>query len=68
MCSSRQTEEQAIWQKKLENLDFIRANSYLTVPRLSEIADMEEVFSVMRIPYSPPENGFPELRFAGTSD
>lgn len=56
--------EKAIWLKKLENLDFIRSNSYLTVPRLSDIADMEEVFSVMRIPYSPPENGFPDFRFA----
>lgn len=56
--------ELTIWRKKLENLDFIRASSYLTVPRLSDIADMEEVFSVMRLPYSPPENGFPDLRFA----
>lgn len=61
-------QENAMWQKKLENLDFIRANSDLTVPRLSDIADLDEVFSVMRIPYSPPENGFPDLRFAGISD
>lgn len=61
-------QEKTAWLKKLRNLDFIRANSYLTVPRLSEIADLEEVFSVMRIPYSPPENGFPDLRFAGISD
>jgi hypothetical protein len=60
--------ERAVWQKKLENLDFIRGHSSLTVPRLSEIADMEEVFSVMRLPYSPPENGFPDLRFADISD
>lgn len=61
-------EEKTIWRKKLENLDFIRATSHLTVPRLSDIADIEEVFSVMRIPYSPPENGFPDLRFAGATE
>jgi hypothetical protein len=60
--------EKESWKIKLMNLDFVHSVSYLSTPRLSEIADMEEVFSVMRLPYSPPADGFPNLRFAGTSD
>jgi hypothetical protein len=56
--------EEVSWRRKLRNLDVIFSGSYLPVPRLSEVADLEEVFAVMRIPYSPPENGFPDLRFA----
>jgi hypothetical protein len=53
------------WQKKLRNLDFTFSGSYLAIPRLAEVADLEEVFSVMRLPYSPPENGFSGINFAG---
>jgi hypothetical protein len=33
------------------------------VPRLSEVADLDEVFAVMRLPYCPPENGFRDVNF-----
>jgi hypothetical protein len=56
--------EKDVWLRKLENLDVLFSGSILPVPRLSEVADLEEVFAVMRIPYSPPENGFPNLNFA----
>ena len=56
------------WQKRLKNLDTIFLNSYVPVSRLSEVADLEEVFAVVRLPYSPPENGFPNVRFIGTSN
>ncbi|MBN2116166.1 MAG: hypothetical protein JW730_06335 [Anaerolineales bacterium] len=52
------------WRRKLRNLDFIFSGSYLPVPRLAEVADMDEVFAVMRLPYSPPEDGFPDVTFA----
>ena len=54
------------WRKKLRNLDLIFSGSYLPVPRLAEVADLDEVFAVMRLPYSPPENGFPDVNFKTT--
>jgi hypothetical protein len=59
-------DEGPAWQAKLRNLDLVFSGSYLPVPRLSEVADMDEVFAVIRIPYSPPENGFPDLDFVKT--
>ena len=56
--------EEVSWLRKLKNQDIIFSGSALPVPRLSEVADLEEVFATMRIPYSPPENGFPNLSFA----
>jgi hypothetical protein len=58
-----QFDEGSTWQRKLKHLDFIFSGSYLPVPRLAEIADMDEVFAVMRLPYSPPDNGFPDVNF-----
>ena len=56
-------EQAQVWEKRLKNLDLIFSESYLPVPRLSEVADLEEVFAVVRLPYSPPENGFPDVKF-----
>ena len=56
-------EEIQAWKRKLKNLDPVFSGSYLPVPRLSEVADLEEVFAVMRLPYSPPDDGFPDVRF-----
>ena len=50
------------WQKRLKDLDLIFSESNLPVSRLSEVADLEEVFAVVRLPYSPPENGFPNVQ------
>lgn len=51
------------WQKNLRDLDLIFSESNLPISRLSEVADLEEVFAVMRLPYSPPEDGFPNVSF-----
>jgi hypothetical protein len=56
--------EDISWRRKLRNLDVIFFGSYLPAPRLSEIADLDELAAVMRLPYSPPEDGFPNLEFA----
>jgi hypothetical protein len=56
------------WQKRLKNLDTIFSDSYVPVSRLSEVADLEEVFAVMRLPYSPPESGFPNVNFITKSN
>ena len=56
------------WQNRLKNLDVIFSDSYLPVPRLSEVADLEEVFAAVRLPYSPPEAGFPNVNFITTID
>jgi hypothetical protein len=56
--------EDLAWRRKLRNLDVIFFGSYLPAPRLSEIADLDEVTAVMRLPYAPPEDGFPNLAFA----
>lgn len=60
--------EAPAWQKHLMNLDLIRSTSYLPIQRLSEVADLEEVFAVLRLPYSPPENGFPDMSFVTMED
>lgn len=57
-------DESSLWRKKLKNLDLIFSGSYLPVPRLAEVADSDEVFAVMRLPYSPPDMGFPDVTFA----
>jgi hypothetical protein len=54
------------WRTKLRNLGVIFSGSYLPVPRLAEVADMDEVLAVMRLPYSPPDNGFPDMNFVAT--
>jgi hypothetical protein len=59
-------DEEASWRKKLTNLDLMFSNSRLVNPRLADVADVEEVLAVMRIPYSPPENGLPGVRFVTT--
>jgi hypothetical protein len=56
-------EQAQVWQNRLKDLDTIFTESYLPVRRLSEVADLEEVFAVFRLPYSPPENGFPDVNF-----
>jgi hypothetical protein len=58
--------EEMSWRRKLKNLDLILSGSYVPAPRLSEMADLDEVFAAMRLPYSPPEDGFPNLSFAST--
>jgi hypothetical protein len=56
-------EKKAEWSKKIHNLDLIFSGSQLPAPRLSEIADLEEIFSVVRIPYSPPDLGQPIVKY-----
>jgi hypothetical protein len=50
----------------LKNLDTIFSDSYVPVSRLSEVADLEEVFAAVRLPYCPPENGLPNVNFIPT--
>jgi hypothetical protein len=50
-----ENEELASWQTKLKNLDIISSRSYLQHRRLAEVADLEEVSDVMRLPYSLPK-------------
>lgn len=42
------------WGSKIYNMYLISGGSQLPDPRLSELADLEEVYSAIRIPYSPP--------------
>jgi hypothetical protein len=58
--------ESQTWRRKIQDLDIILPGSFLSSPRLSEVADLEEVFDVMQLPCSPPENGFPDLEFYST--
>ncbi len=52
-----------VWQQNLKNLDTIFSDSNVPVARLSEVADLEEVFAVLRLPYCPPENGLPNVSY-----
>jgi hypothetical protein len=56
------------WQKKLKNFDTIFTDNYVPVSRLSEVADLEEVFAAIRLPYCPPEHGFPNVNFISTNN
>jgi len=42
------------WGEKIYKMEITSLDSQLLNPRLSEVADLEEVFSAIRIPYSPP--------------
>lgn len=57
-------DEESIWRKQLTNLNLTLSNSRLSLPRLADIADLDEVFAVIRLPYSPPDQGFPDIVFA----
>ncbi|RPJ24204.1 MAG: hypothetical protein EHM33_18610 [Chloroflexi bacterium] len=62
------TDEQLGWRKKIRNLDVVSSASLLPIPRLAEVADLDEVFAVVRFPYSPPEDGFPDMKFAAAKN
>ena len=62
------SDTQLDWRKKIRNLDIIFSDSQLSVPRLAEVADLDEVFAVTRVPYSPPEDGFPDVKFAAAKN
>lgn len=50
------------WCAHLECLDNIYTNNSLLLPRLSELASLDEVHAVFRLPY-PPETGLPGAVF-----
>lgn len=62
------SDERESWRRKLRNLEVIFTRSSHVVPRLSEVADLEELFAAVRLPYSPPENGFPNMNFLNTGN
>lgn len=50
------------WSNHLESLDLIHTNNSLLLPRLSELASVDEAHAVFRLPY-PPETGLPNVVF-----
>jgi hypothetical protein len=54
------------WGEKVYNMNITSLGSQLLVPRLSEVADLEEVFSAIRIPYSPPESDLLGIKYLPT--
>ncbi|MFZ5818301.1 MAG: hypothetical protein ACOYYJ_00230 [Chloroflexota bacterium] len=50
------------WIGHLECLDMVRTTNNLLLPRLSELASIDEVHAVFRLPY-PPEPGLPDINF-----
>jgi hypothetical protein len=61
-------EEAVVWRRKIKSLDIIQSESFLPCPRLSEVADLDEVFEVMRLPYCPPENGIPDVHYLSNNE
>lgn len=55
--------EAPAWCERIRDLELVFSDTSLPVPRLSEVADLDEVFAAIRLPYSPPENGFPDMSF-----
>jgi hypothetical protein len=54
--------EAAEWSSHLDSLKIIHTNNYFILPRLSELASIDEVHAVFRLPY-PPEAGLPNVVF-----
>jgi hypothetical protein len=50
------------WCSHLDSLDIIHTNKSLLLPRLSELASVDEAHAVFRFPY-PPEPGLPNVVF-----
>ena len=50
------------WCKHLDSLDIIHTNKSLLLPRLSELASVDEAHAVFRFPY-PPASGLPNVVF-----
>jgi hypothetical protein len=50
------------WCGNLDELEIIYSNKSLLLPRLSEMANLDEVHAVFRLPY-PPETGLPNTEF-----
>lgn len=61
-------DSRADWRRKVGNLDLIFSPNQLLIQRLADVADLEELFAVVRLPYAPPENGFPDMKFAAARD
>jgi hypothetical protein len=51
------------WREHLDCLNIIRVNKGMFLPRLSELASLEEAHAVFRLPY-PPKMGFPNALFS----
>jgi hypothetical protein len=47
----------ATWKKMLSEMEIIQSGSEFYIPRLHDIADLDEAFAVFRFPY-PPEGGW----------
>jgi hypothetical protein len=50
------------WCKHIDNIEFIQMNNSFLLPRLSELATLDEAHAVFRFPY-PPAQGFPNTKF-----
>jgi len=61
-------DEQLKWQEKIKNLDMVSSASQLPAPRLAEVADLDELFAVVRLPYSPPDDALRDVKFAAAGN
>jgi hypothetical protein len=50
------------WRNYLDDLEIIHTNNSLLLPRLSELASLDEAHAVFRLPY-PPAAGLPNTEF-----
>jgi hypothetical protein len=60
----RPTDREALtnWRNHLDNLEMLHRDKSLLLPRLSELATLEETHAVFRLPY-PPGDNLPGARF-----
>ncbi len=58
----RSSNETVEWSRQIQALDIIHPNGQFMLPRLSELATLEEAHAVFRFPY-PPEMGLPDTVF-----
>ena len=54
------------WKNHLDNLEILQADRTMMLPRLSELATLEETHAVFRLPY-PPGDNLPGARFTTLS-
>ena len=50
------------WSSHLDRLETIHTSNNFILPRLSELASLDEAHAVFRLPY-PPETGLPNVVF-----
>jgi hypothetical protein len=62
VCHPSDNDSAVEWRTQLDALNIIQANRGMLLPRLSDLASLDEAHAVFRLPY-PPKMGLPNTVF-----